>query len=46
MPTFWDWSLLIGSLGFFALLFLLFVRLVPAVSMHEMRKLVYEEGRA
>ena len=30
-PTFWDWLLLFGPLGFFAFLFLCFVRLVPAV---------------
>ena len=36
-PTIWDWIAAVGSLGFFALMFLIFVRLVPAVSMHEMR---------
>ncbi|HZL32031.1 MAG TPA: NrfD/PsrC family molybdoenzyme membrane anchor subunit [Pseudolabrys sp.] len=46
VPTFWDWSLLLGSLGFFAFMFLLFVRLVPAVSMHEVRKLVHDEVTA
>ncbi|MEW5422533.1 polysulfide reductase NrfD [Amorphus sp. 3PC139-8] len=40
MPTVWDWALTIGSLGFFLLLFLVLVRLVPIVSMHEMRKLL------
>jgi molybdopterin-containing oxidoreductase family membrane subunit len=38
-PTFWDWATLAGSLGTFALLFLLFVRFLPAVSMSEMRRL-------
>lgn len=46
LPTFWDWSLLIGSLGFFAFMFLLFVRLVPTVSMHETRKLIHDEAAA
>lgn len=46
MPTIWDWSLVAGSLGFFAFMFLLFVRLVPSVSMHETRKLVYDEASA
>ncbi len=41
-PTIWDWSLLIGSLGFFAFLYLLLCRLVPMVSMHEVRKMLYE----
>jgi molybdopterin-containing oxidoreductase family membrane subunit len=44
-PTVWDWLLLFGSLGFFGLLYLLLVRVFPMVSMHEMRKLVFEEGR-
>ena len=45
-PTLWDWLLLVGSLGFFALMYLVFVRLVPAVSMHEVRDLVHEEAAA
>lgn len=44
-PTFWDWALLAGTLGFFSFLFFCFVRLVPVVSMHEVRQLVYEERR-
>jgi Ni/Fe-hydrogenase subunit HybB-like protein len=44
-PTVWDWLLLLGSLGFFLLLFSLFLRVVPSVSMHEVRQLVAEEGR-
>jgi molybdopterin-containing oxidoreductase family membrane subunit len=39
-PTFWDIAFLAGSIGLFFLLFLLFVRLLPVVSMFEMRKLV------
>ena len=45
-PTVWDWALLAGTLGFFAWLFFCFVRLVPVVSMHEVRQLVHEEGRS
>jgi molybdopterin-containing oxidoreductase family membrane subunit len=44
--TFWDWSFLIAPLGLFAFLFLLFVRLVPAVSMFDMRELAHREGAA
>jgi molybdopterin-containing oxidoreductase family membrane subunit len=40
VPTFWDWSLLLGSLGFFALLYLVLVRLFPMVSMQDVRRLV------
>jgi Ni/Fe-hydrogenase subunit HybB-like protein len=43
-PTIWDWALMIGSLGLFALMFLIFVRLVPIVSMHEVRRLVAGEA--
>ncbi|MGB9332913.1 MAG: NrfD/PsrC family molybdoenzyme membrane anchor subunit [Steroidobacteraceae bacterium] len=46
VPTFWDWATLAGSLGTFALMFLLFVRFLPAISMSEMRKLEKEEGAA
>jgi molybdopterin-containing oxidoreductase family membrane subunit len=42
-PTFWDLATLAGSLGAFALLFLLFVRFLPVISMSEMRRLVQEE---
>jgi len=42
-PTGWDWTMLAGSIGFFALLFMLFVRLLPAISIFEMRELVAEE---
>ncbi len=41
-PTIWDWATFIGTLGlFFALLFL-FIRLLPMISMAEMRELVQE----
>ncbi|HKU86875.1 MAG TPA: NrfD/PsrC family molybdoenzyme membrane anchor subunit [Casimicrobiaceae bacterium] len=47
-PTFWDWAILVGSLGMFGWLFLMFVRFLPAISISEMRKLVREkrEGEA
>jgi molybdopterin-containing oxidoreductase family membrane subunit len=44
VPTVWDWLTTIGSLGLFALMFLAFVRLVPAVSMHEVRRLIGEQA--
>jgi molybdopterin-containing oxidoreductase family membrane subunit len=37
-PTFWDLAVLAGSIGAFALLFLLFLRFLPAISMAELRK--------
>jgi molybdopterin-containing oxidoreductase family membrane subunit len=47
VPTLWDWSTFIGTLGlFFALLFL-FIRFLPVISIFEMRELVAEEeGKA
>ena len=39
-PTFWDWSLYLGTFGLFLTLFFLFVRLLPAISMSEIRELV------
>ena len=44
LPTAWDWITTIGSLGLFALMYLIFVRLLPVVSMHEVRKLIDEES--
>jgi molybdopterin-containing oxidoreductase family membrane subunit len=43
--TFWDWATLIGSLGLFLSLFFLLTRLLPAISMHEMGRLLYSESR-
>jgi molybdopterin-containing oxidoreductase family membrane subunit len=42
-PSFWDWALLAGSLGFFMFLFMIFVRILPALPAHELRKLWLEE---
>jgi molybdopterin-containing oxidoreductase family membrane subunit len=44
VPTRWDWATLLGSLGFFVVCFLLFVRLIPMIPIFEMRKLVHELG--
>lgn len=37
-PTVWDWLLLLGSIGLFIAMFLLFVRLLPVISVYELRK--------
>ena len=39
-PTFWDFSTFIGTIGLFVTLFFLFVRLLPMISIFEMRTLV------
>lgn len=38
--TQWDWMTFIGTLGFFSLCLLLFIRFMPMISMFEMRQLV------
>jgi molybdopterin-containing oxidoreductase family membrane subunit len=47
-PTFWDWSMLAGTLGLFTALMYLFVRLLPMIPAFEMRRLVRElwDGKA
>jgi hypothetical protein len=44
-PTFWDLAFLAGSIGLFYFMFLLFVRLMPVLSMFELRKLAQSAGR-
>ena len=46
IPTAWDWITLLGSIGFFFFLFLCFLRVLPAISIYEMRKLLHEEKAA
>lgn len=40
VPTFWDWATLFGSIGLFSALLFLFIRLLPMISIFEMRELV------
>ena len=40
LPTVWDIATFIGTIGLFASLLFLFIRLVPVISMFEMRKLL------
>jgi molybdopterin-containing oxidoreductase family membrane subunit len=42
VPTFWDWTFLLGSIALFIWLFLMFVRFLPVISMTEMRGLIHE----
>jgi Ni/Fe-hydrogenase subunit HybB-like protein len=39
VPTIVDWSIFVGTLGFFGTLFLLFLRFVPSVSASEVKEL-------
>ena len=40
VPTLWDWTFLFGSISLFVFLFLLFVRVLPSISIAETRGLV------
>lgn len=44
-PTLTDWAVLFGSIGFFFMLLLLFLRLTPVISLKEMREVLPESGR-
>jgi Ni/Fe-hydrogenase subunit HybB-like protein len=39
-PSVWDWGLYIGSIGLFFCLLFIFIRLLPVISVFEMRELV------
>jgi Ni/Fe-hydrogenase subunit HybB-like protein len=45
-PTFWDWATLFGSIGLFVTLMFLFIRVLPMISMSELRELVSEPEEA
>jgi Ni/Fe-hydrogenase subunit HybB-like protein len=36
--TFWDWAILLGTLGFFFMMMLIFVRFVPAIAIFEVKE--------
>ena len=40
-PSFVQWGIVLGSFGWFGLLFMLFCKLVPSVSMYEVKEMVY-----
>ena len=46
VPTVWDVTLFVGTLGFFGFLFLLFIRALPSISISEVRELLWERDRA
>ena len=43
-PTVWDWATFIGTIGLFFALIFIFVRVLPAISIFEMRTLVPAES--
>jgi Ni/Fe-hydrogenase subunit HybB-like protein len=42
VPTRWDWATLLGTIGFFTMAFLLFIRVLPMISISEMKHLLPE----
>ena len=41
-PTRWDWAVFVGTLGFFLACMFLFLRILPMISIFEMRTLLPE----
>ncbi len=44
-PTIWDWATFLGTIGLFLALMFLFIRLLPMISIFEIRQLVPVPGR-
>jgi molybdopterin-containing oxidoreductase family membrane subunit len=42
IPTRWDWAIYLGTIGFFVAAMLLFIRVLPMITIFEMRALVHE----
>ncbi len=42
-PTVWDWAALAGTIGLFLMMFFLFLRFAPIVSLAEVREVIAEE---
>ena len=40
-PTIWDFGMFIGTMGFFMVLMMLFIRFLPAINIFEMKDLLY-----
>jgi molybdopterin-containing oxidoreductase family membrane subunit len=45
-PTLTSWGIVLGSFGWFGLLFLTFVKIFPSVSMYEVKEMVYHRKLA
>ncbi|XBQ17341.1 MAG: NrfD/PsrC family molybdoenzyme membrane anchor subunit [Oceanicaulis sp.] len=40
-PSFWEWTLFLGSIGLFGWLFFLFIRFLPMISIFEIKEVVH-----
>ena len=45
-PSIVQWAIVFGSFGWFGILFLVFVKVFPSVSMYEVKEMVYHRKRA
>ena len=45
VPDLWEWSLFAGTVGLFFCLFFLFVRLLPMISMFELKEALHDDLR-
>jgi Ni/Fe-hydrogenase subunit HybB-like protein len=46
VPTIWDISLFLGTIGFFVFMFLLFIRFVPMAPIYELREFVHNHDHS
>jgi len=42
-PTFWDWATYLGTIGLFLFPFLIIVRVLPVISIFEIKEVLHEE---
>ena len=45
-PSLIQWGIVFGSFGWFTLLFMMFCKIVPSVSMYEVKEMVYHRSLA
>jgi len=43
IPTMWDWATFIGTIGFFLLCVVIFVRILPMIAGFEMKELLHHK---
>jgi len=42
-PTFWDFAMFFGTIGFFVFMMFLFIRFLPSINMFEIKELLHQE---
>jgi len=45
-PSWVQWGIVLGSFGWFSMLFMLFCKIFPTVSMYEVKEMVYHRSEA